>query len=420
MDKINDKCILIPTYNRAVSIEFYLATKLEIFTEAGFDIVVYDSSTDEDTKRLINKYREDGYENVIYHHYSDPVDDIYGVNKVKMAFVQCGKLYKYVWLCGDMTMLRLEEYNDEIQKLMNENYDAIHIYKNNIGEKSQCNIDCKEFLAKFYWSMTHWCSFILSSKFIGEMECWIEWYHNQKFLTTFVFPIYATLANGEYKIAYINEECYTYVPFRNGSVSYMKKDILRGHGEVNCRGIDALPEVYNEYKSVAKKSLNRNMGLFSKKDSIDLRATGNITFKKLLKYGKYVKQMTDVPMSWFYFLSFVPKSIIGKFSLLYNMNKELASMNQKQSIIVIYGMGQHGRMLYDKIKYTYLGISIDSVSDQNVSEKQFGECEIIEINSLNKRNFDYVVVAIVNNSVFREVRKKLMKLGIPRKKIIHL
>ena len=58
MDKINDKCILIPTYNRAVSIEFYLETKLGIFTEAGFDIVVYDSSTDEDTKRLINTRRE--------------------------------------------------------------------------------------------------------------------------------------------------------------------------------------------------------------------------------------------------------------------------------------------------------------------------------------------------------------------------
>lgn len=420
MQTINDKCILIPTYNRADALQFYLDRKLDRFKVEGFDIVIYDSSTDKKTQEIVDTYQENGYENVIYCRYVDPEGDIYGCKKVREALVECGKSYDYVWLCGDTTMLKIEDYSDSIRSLMDEKYDVIHIYNNNIGEESRRDIDYREFFVNFFWSMTHWCSSILSSKLIKEMEPWLDFYSRQEFLSTIVYAIYAALVNKDYKIAYVNKECYTYVPYRNGSVSHRKKDLLRGHGEVHCRGIDALPSEYDEYKAIAKMSLNKNIGLFSKQNSIDLRADGNITFLKLLKYGRYVKQMTDVPIGWFYLLSIIPKSIVGKFSSSYSSDKKLNSMNQKENRIVIYGMGQHGRAIYEKVKYIYKNIHIDSVSDKNIDGKQMEKCEVVRINELDKRDFDYIVVGIVNRNVYKEVRKTLIELGIPKKKIIHL
>ena len=52
----SDVCILIPTYNRNDAVDYYLKKKLDYFRSIKFDVVIYDSSRNDLTKNVVEKY----------------------------------------------------------------------------------------------------------------------------------------------------------------------------------------------------------------------------------------------------------------------------------------------------------------------------------------------------------------------------
>lgn len=419
----NSLCILIPTCNRSKAINFYLEKRLGIFAECGFDMIIYDSSKDDLTRNVAEKYIQKGYSCLKYVHYEDPAGDFYGNRKTENALCACAKEYEYVWLCGDHAVLCLEDYKDELFRLLEGGYDVIHIYPNKMGIESTRDMDYKVFFEQFFWSMTHWCSFVLSKRLIHAMDRWMTEYLKLNVTTLVVLSVFAALAKGNFKIAYINHVAFRHSPYRELGTAIEHKDMLRGFAEMIDVGVSNLPDEYDGLKSTAKKGFTQNTGTFSRKGAIELRAGGSLTLKKLSQYKNHVRQVTDVPISWFYLWCLVPEYFARKISYSYKRQQEsrkcLLELEKQGSKVVLYGAGEHGIWIYEKIKYVYTGMEVIALSDKNWA-KMNGEYPVIPPGDISEYKYDYVGIAIVNKMIYEEVRKEFIRAGIPGEKIIHL
>lgn len=419
----NSMCILIPTYNRSEAIDYYLESKLDTFSNARFDVIVFDSSPNNLTQKIVEKHMKEGYNCLKYVKYKDPEGDIYGTKKSRDALVECADNYEYVWLCGDTAILLLEDYQDELLGLIKSGYDVIHIYANKKGISSECDMDYKRFFECFFWSMTHWCSFVLSSRFIKKMDEWMTEYLAMDYTTVLVYAIFAALPNNNFKIAYINHNVIRCSPCRIVNIAASSKDTIRGYAEANNIGIDNLPKEYDAVKDIAKKSFSKNTGMFSWQGAINLRADGNLTVNAMLRYKKHLRQMTDVPMLWFYLWSVTPKGIARKFSESYIFYTEsslkLQEINENQGKLILYGAGKHCSEILEKVQFMYKNIKVTAISDKNW-DKLSKEYEVISPSDLCKYPYDYVGVAIVNSKIYKEVRRELIRRGISAKQIFHV
>ncbi|MDE7043981.1 MAG: hypothetical protein K2O97_03015 [Acetatifactor sp.] len=419
----NDRCVLIPTCNRSDAIDFYLKSRLDVLRNDHFDVIIYDSSTDDRTKNVVENFIAKDYSNLQYVHYNDPTDDLYGVKKVAVALSEYANNYEYVWLCGDTTILLLEEYEKEMLELIKKDYDVIHIYVNNKNIGSQQDMNYKIFFENFFWSMTHWCSFILSKRLIREMDKWNDEYIKLNITAVTVFTIFAALANRGFKIAYINHRGYKCSPYRTHAMSQQNKELLRGYAEMISIGINNLPKEYDTVKSAAKKNFTKNTGMFSWQGAIDLRTDGNLTLRKLNKYKKHLIQMTDVPIAWFYLWSVLPAGIARKLSNTYVIkiygSQKLQEINKNKGKLILYGAGEHGSEILEKIQLIYKDITVLAISDKNWDRARKGH-QIIPPCDICKYPYDHVGIAIVNGKIYKEARRELIRMGIPAKRIFHI
>jgi hypothetical protein len=130
--------IVVPTYNHASYIEYYLQQSKYIDL---LDIIleIHDSSTTDDTKIIVEKYQKD-YKNLFYYHYEDIDVDLKTILALKHVKT------KYSFLCGDGVILNAINCYDKLVDCMKQNYDIIEIY-DSITKK---HIDYYNSLCKSY------------------------------------------------------------------------------------------------------------------------------------------------------------------------------------------------------------------------------------------------------------------------------
>lgn len=418
---MNEKCILIPTYNRSREIAYYLENRLVQMVAAGYDVVIYDSSTDDQTKDIVEKYIAVYGDSVqYYYYYQDPQGDMYGARKVKIALLECALRYKYVWLCGDTVLLNVGLCDERLRALYRENYDVIHVYKNNLGLDDAIDIKWEDFFKNFYWSMTHWCSFVLSAKLIIEMDSIMEFYLNSDCVNIIIHSIYTKLVDNKWRIAYVNCDCIEVSPYRSVSVSQKNKDLLRGWAQATCVGIDNLPDVYNQYKSEAKLITNKNVNLFTRKGACDLRADGNLSLKGLIKYGKYVSQMAGDEYIWNILWSILPRGLAKKRSYIYNARELTEKIGNNHSKVIVYGLGEHGKFVIRRFQYAFDDSMVLAIVDKSHTGESFDNISVIPKEKIIEYDYEYVLVAIIDKNVFKEVKKDLVRHGVNSSKIKHI
>lgn len=326
---MKDLCVIIPTYNRADSIEYYLQTQLKNFSNNDIDVWIYDSSDNELTKKCVENYQQKGYTNLFYKFYSIN-DDEYGVWKTYYGLLECAKEYKFVWLSGDTTIIQINNIANQVKSCMEERYDIIHIYRSKDVHNSQAYSDCCEIFRLFWWSMTHWCSTILSSGILMAMRRNMEYNLKQKDSFFTITSLFEFMAFHEVRFYYIKDSLFTVSPFRLKSTAHLKTGILQSWAKGQSESIDALPEIYDKYKSITKKSIDRNIYLFSFGGVIYLRADGNITMEKVREYKKYIKMVTKTPLLWFYLWALIPRGIAKFFVEIFSLKNK---MLQKAAVV---------------------------------------------------------------------------------------
>lgn len=299
-------CLFIPTHNREKSIEYYLQTQADNFRRNNIDIIIYDSSNNELTKDVVMSFQKKGYSNLVYK-YCDNKDDNYGSWKTFYGLIECAEKYDYIWLSGDTTIIQILNIVEQVRSQMDENCDVIHIYASKEVKQSQSFEDCREIFRLFWWSMTHWCSTVFSAQMICGMAEFLKDNLEKKNGFFIVSAALKYMALNTTKFYYIKDKLFEISPYRTASVCHDRKDILKSWAKWQSEAIDMLPEKYDVYKKITKKSISRNIHLFTFTGVLRLRADGNITYEKVNKYKEYIKDVATAPLVWFYICARIPQ-----------------------------------------------------------------------------------------------------------------
>lgn len=87
--------------------------------------------------------------------------------------------------------------------------------------------------------------------------------------------------------------------------------------------------------------------------------------------------------------------------------------------IVIYGAGGFGVSLWNYINSTQ-HVQIQAIVDKRGRLCSTAYYEVNEINVIEKLDFDYIVIAILNEKISKEVKKFLVDMGVDPKKILYI
>lgn len=93
----NRMCVCIPTYEHPEAVEDVLSHSADLYHRYGLDVYYYDSSRDDRTKQIIERYQKEGYDNLYYIHTNSDeskVMKIFDMESIEQS-------YTYMWYLRD-------------------------------------------------------------------------------------------------------------------------------------------------------------------------------------------------------------------------------------------------------------------------------------------------------------------------------
>ena len=313
-DKKKELCILIPTMNRANCIEELLKESIPCVNKTGVDIYIYDTSSNDDTKKLVEKYNQAACEHFFYYkheNYPDRTTDL----KVINAFRELEDQYRYVWLSGDGCILKITEMLDLIKHYLNQDYAVIHFTGEDETNKSVIEEYNRpeELFGDYAPFMTYYSATILSSEFIKQIY-WEELgkeYRNSGFL--FWKGIFEGLADGKHKMAVVHRRHLIVNPYKNGNSSFGPGKFLRFWVRDWPKVVSALPACYDGYKEKVCIGLGERQKFYQMENLIKLRRTGNLDKALFEQYKDDFAKATNVSLKKIYFAATMPQCLVTVF-----------------------------------------------------------------------------------------------------------
>ena len=307
--KKKELLIAVPTANHPKLIMFYLAKTLDIAREYNIDMCIYDASTDEKTKMVVQKRISQGYTNLMYKKYpanallEDRCEDIY-VNSE----------YDYVWLCGDGCVLSIRKNIDIIRDEMRKQKDIIclgndTIYVDDYKEYT----DSVEFCRECFTPSTYFGGVILKGKLISkELFC----YCKERYLEQAVPAVYYELfKDGKIAATYIRQNFSEISVYKKHSVAKKQGRNIYAFAQLFTETIWKLPDIYNPIKKDLEKALGRTTGMYSWCNLWLMRVEGNLNLKIYIKHRKYLKIASDTKQWMFLLVSICPVAIAKKIAI---------------------------------------------------------------------------------------------------------
>ncbi|WP_312612965.1 hypothetical protein [Oscillibacter sp.] len=304
--------IVIPTCNRAASIDYLLGTTAWQARRYGIDFIIYDSSDNDKTETIVRHYQLEGYENVIYERYTGEFDGFSLDHKVIAACKQyCGQ-YNYLWPCRDGLVITLDACFQDIKCMLQKGLDLLVIdaafrNKNKKSEKVYGEKDHVQFFLENTQRMTILGSTIYSCTFLEKAlnECPLDEKTYGLWLPAAPMTMLAAkpLHVGCY-IGYV----FTYNP--TGTANSFWNKAGTALEEWACRWsviIDALPEVYNEAKADVKKMNMFDFHPFYLNSLLRMRSNGGLNLALVRKYQQYFPDVCDTPLWKFHLAALMPR-----------------------------------------------------------------------------------------------------------------
>lgn len=307
-------CVIIPTYNHPLHILEWLNYSYDSFVKNGIDVHIYDSSNNEETKKIYNSKK---WLNVYYHYYlnKDSVPD----EKVYFAFQSLCNEYDYFCLCGDGTLLELDKMIDNFEN----NFEVVHYCStdlniNNMNFNNKCLYynSGPEFASAFMHSLTLYGSTICSKKLVKSfLNLNFEKYKMSGFYPQFAYLEVLTKESkikvqlGDYYKASNQKQIHDSGSYTSGKLFDLWID-----NWINL--VNNLPVEYNDVKEKIMKTESK--GCFSIKGMFKVRKYGILTLKSFIKYKKKFRIILNYPNFFVFLISITPKFIIN---FLYKIRK---------------------------------------------------------------------------------------------------
>lgn len=314
--KMTNKKLMIgiPTKNHPVYIQVYLARVLHDAKDYGIDLHIYDSSDNNLTEEIVKRKIQNSYDNLYYHRCI--VDDISTPPAEKIKNILVGSGYEYVWLCGDGVMLNLDNVMPYVDQEMKKNRDLI------IFGNFDSTYGYTEYTAPIKLMAEQWKSLSLYGGTIyrGNLFSEDEWAK--------LFPVYTDniqlagifdlFARKPLNAVSVRTAFFTGNPYKEEATWISGGNLLQTVVDHIPSAVDKLPEMYSSVKAQTGRSFSELRGMLLPPNLWWLRATGNITPQKVIKYRKQLKKISDTKWVFFMGASLVPQKLAEKLSNIFS------------------------------------------------------------------------------------------------------
>lgn len=368
------KEICIPTYKRPEAINELFLRYLDIYTNMGFDIHIYDSSDDVDTKEVFDKYSDN--DRLFYHAVDPKVHSNMKVYDIYEEFV--GGDYEYIWVQSDSIRWTLDSLNIIKDAINTGKHDLIiPNYRDveQIGTREYEDINA--FFRDCAWHMTLYGATIVRKSVLDNIN-WEElkkkYGVSDRINFSHVGMYFEQIANMEcFKALHIG------LPLNSLSSSLYKKgsgwrkDTFFIHCECWPSVINALPDVYVYKKEVIKKQ-GKNAGDLTTEGIKKLRSEGVLTPRTIHKYASVWEEVSDIPLRTMCFYAYIPpkiaRSLMDETKAERRRKKQIKRFSRQYNRLFLYGCGLKGDYygeLLEEMNIDYEGYLISKgISDKKM------------------------------------------------------
>ncbi len=422
--------ICIPTYNRAKILEDICLKIISIADKDIFDVYIYDSSPNLDTKEKLQDILQK--KNFFYFRISENVDSntkVYNIYQDK----NIQNTYRYLWILPDYLFVEEKVFQNILEKL-SEKWDMLMLDFYDFQKKGNKQyFDPNEIFLEYAWSLTQYGSMILNCKTVLKKANWI--YLSNKYLNdtcrnfshvAFYFEMLLKINNFKFYHFSVPSQ-YIYISIYRKSTSDYFDDYLKiwGHSWYQC--IHKLPAYYNK-KDIAIKKASVCTGHLGKKDIIELRVRGILTWKTFYEYRKIWNTISTVSVKNVLLIILLPKFIVKyfiKYENIKNSIKKIFLKNlfklfcKKYNRIYIYGAGIKAEKLADFMKKESIKFDGFIVTELKDNKKILKEHKVLEISELTYTSDIGIVIALNDKNkkqviplLYKNKYKNLFKLDI--------
>ncbi len=319
------------THNHPAVIAELLLRCAERYKNCGIEMYFYDSSDNDDTKRVIDEYINKGYDNLIH----VPLDSNTGVyEKVELIFAGVGQRreYKYVWPSKDRAYMD-ETKLREILKAAEKNYDVIYIAGGYIP-RHEYDSATDFYLMHGAVSASLNVNIYNRQTLLADHKVTAEKKNYPLYLCAFghmyvLFDELSRINKPSIKIIDINGGGVEFVP---GASSTWIKDTLLVYKDCWIDVNDKLPDIYDPYKdSVIREGAGFRHILAHRDRLLELHDMGIITPETLPSALDRWERISDIP-------KIVVKDIAyGRYDMKYDLS-QIKSDNKAVNILIEMAM----------------------------------------------------------------------------------
>lgn len=238
--------LAISTYNRPYILQKWLDVNYREVINLGFSLAVYDSSSQDETEKLILQVNSRCKKKIKYRRIDS---NIRLDEKVIISMVESD--YEYVWPLGDSRYINFTDLENKVVPFLNENYDYLCIWSESMLENDGVTYcDPASFFSDCFWHVTWLGSLIIKKELLSGLndsnilEKYISKYNRNdgfSYLGIFFDIISHEKCKGAFSIVEIGE----LVP--NKSSAWLKR-YLEVWCDNLCFLIDNLDPVYDDVK----------------------------------------------------------------------------------------------------------------------------------------------------------------------------
>lgn len=405
--------ICVPTYQRSDIIDKFLNDGVNNFNEFNIDVYIFDSSIDENTKKVVEKYMK--LSNIYYVKMDTSLSS---AEKVFLIYQQFeNSEYEYLWMTHDHTEIK----NEALQIIFNaldKNADFYSINLHSSREYNEIMRDLNEFMIKSAWILNRFGTAIISVKRVIKGTNWDYMIHKymKKSVSNyshvgFYLERISEIENAKcFLLGVPHEYFYDYTRCEKRS---WDNDTLRITTE--CWGKIIYLQT-SKYSKKAKKITLKSIGKteITQYKLIKMKKEGQYKFIIFLKYYKWLNKMfRKRDLFSFFLISIMPFKYTRYF--FDNRIKELIGKEQKKGYrIVIYGAGKFASECSDKLKnanVNYDGFIVKTKKDN--PDKLYNHNVYIAEDYL-KKNDSFIIIAVSIHGM-KEVKEYLKQIKTEKK-----
>lgn len=293
--------ISIFTYNRHIYVKQHIERIYEYAHQNGIDIYVFDGSSNDKTKMVIDRFNKDG-EKIHYHQYDENAMNLRHRESLLLPNAE------YIWITSDKLIWNPIIYKD-IFDAINEDVDAIVLDCNNAeNNRKSLYVNPAELFKDQYFTMALMGATIIKKSVVKKF---IENRGDEKeFSFWFVTTYFNSLANKSIQVETlhynptrawitVNKEC---------SCSWTDR-IFRVWSYEWTKNIEGLPYVYDKYKKNVMLDVGEKSEMFTFYGLCYLRSEKEYSVDVLKRYGKYIKKIVRMPRLLLIIVALIPESI---------------------------------------------------------------------------------------------------------------